>query len=458
MLSTRTRSRAYLAVSGAAQGFVLLAVLLGSSAAPAEEKKIPPAASLEVDFDKHIEPILKKACLRCHGPAKQKSNFRLDSREAALKGGDMGVAIVVGKSAESALVKLVSGLDEETQMPPSGDPLTPEEIGILRAWIDQGLKWGQTRAAEAEVVKLEKATFKGKSERVTAVALNRASGLLASAGGQSLPFRPGAISIWDIAAGKEVSQLEGHESLVWSVAFSPDGSKLATGAYNRQAKIWDAGSGKELANLEGHKNWVTAVAFSPDGATLATGSEDATIKLWDVATGKEKATLGGHGATVRAVLFADNGAALISASQDKTIKLWDLAAGKEKATLNGHEDGVFALALSADGKTLASGSADRTVRLWDLAEQKETRKLEGHKNWVVSLALSPNGWLASGSYDKTIKVWSLANGAELQSLPGHESAVWSLVFLPDGKTVASGSQDGTVKLWEVTPKPRVMTF
>src|SRR5437867_772822 len=106
--------------------------------------KLPPPANVKVDFARDIQPIFERSCLRCHGPEKPKSGFRLDNRDAALRGGENGKAIMPGDSANSPLIHLVAGLDEEIgRMPPKGkgDPLTPEEISLLRAWIDQGAQW-----------------------------------------------------------------------------------------------------------------------------------------------------------------------------------------------------------------------------------------------------------------------------------------------------------------------------
>lgn len=452
MPSSRSSLRSSLRLLAAV---AVLAALLTPGAARAE---LPAAAKVKVDFAEHIQPILEKSCIRCHGPKKQKSDYRLDSREAALKSGEIGGSIVLGKSAESPFIKYVAGLDEDIEMPPSGDPLTDEEIGLLRAWIDQGLVWSEVVAAEkVEKPKAYSASLKGQVERITGLALESKSGILATAGGQSLPFRPGQVTLWDLTSGKEVGQLPAQESLVWSVAFSPDGSKIATGSYKKEARIYEAKGGKELAVLSGHKNWITAVRFSPDGKHLATGSEDATIKIWDVSSGKEVATLEGHEATVRDLVFVDANT-LVSGSQDKTVKVWNLAEKKEAASLEGHEDGVFSLSLSPDGKTVATGSADGTVRLWSLAEKKEVAKLEGHGNWVTAVAFSPDGRsLASGSYDRKLKIWDVSSRAELRDLEGHESAIWSVVFTSDGQKVASGSQDGTVKLWEVGTR-KVMRF
>jgi mono/diheme cytochrome c family protein len=115
--------------------------------------KLPPAASAPVDFVRDIQPLFAKHCVQCHGPEKQKGGVRLDLKQGALEGGDSGVIIVAGKSAESKLIHLVAKLDGETQMPPAGDDrrvLTREEIGTLRAWIDAGANWPDTAVAAAK--------------------------------------------------------------------------------------------------------------------------------------------------------------------------------------------------------------------------------------------------------------------------------------------------------------------
>jgi mono/diheme cytochrome c family protein len=118
-------------------------------AAEIDETKLPPPAATQIDFDRDIKPIFEKSCFRCHGPEKPKSGFRLDKRELALKGGEHGDDILPGQSAKSPLIHFVARLVEDMEMPPEGkgDPLTSEQIGLLRAWIDQGAKWSEAPAA-----------------------------------------------------------------------------------------------------------------------------------------------------------------------------------------------------------------------------------------------------------------------------------------------------------------------
>lgn len=127
--------------------FVMLVVFLSAyvTVAAEENKKLPPAASRPVDFQKDIKPILAERCTSCHGEHKQKHKLRVDSRAALLEGGENGPAIVVGNSEKSLLVQVVAGIHPEIdQMPPKGDPLTDDQIGLLRAWIDQGATWPES--------------------------------------------------------------------------------------------------------------------------------------------------------------------------------------------------------------------------------------------------------------------------------------------------------------------------
>lgn len=112
--------------------------------------ELPLPVAGEVEFARDILPIFERSCLSCHGVEKRRSGFRLDQRSSALKGGELGVAILPGRSAESQLIRMVAGLEPSLEMPPKGDRLTPEEIGQLRRWIDDGAQWPSDAAGAAE--------------------------------------------------------------------------------------------------------------------------------------------------------------------------------------------------------------------------------------------------------------------------------------------------------------------
>ena len=261
--------------------------------------------------------------------------------------------------------------------------------------------------------------------------------------------------LWDTATGAKIAVLQGHEGRVWSVAFSPDGARLATGSEDGTARLWDTAKGVEITVLQSDKSdksAVNAVAFSPDGTRLATGSDDRNARLWDTATGAEIAVLQGHEDLVWSVAFSPDGTRLATGSEDATARLWDTATGAEIAVLRGHEGLVWSVAFSPDGTRLATGSGDNTARLWDTATSTEIAALRGHAGDVTSVAFSPDGTrLATGSEDETARLWDTATGAEIAVLQGHVELVGSVAFSPDGTRLATGSEDDTARLWDVTP-------
>jgi|GEM_PF-787108 len=256
------------------------------------------------------------------------------------------------------------------------------------------------------------------------------------------------IKLWNTADGSLIRTLSGHTNNVYSVTFSPDGTKLASGSEDNTIKLWNTADGSLLRTLSGHTGYVNSVTFSPDGTKLASGSHDNTIKLWNTADGSLLRTLSGHTGYVYSVAFSPDGTKLASGSTDSTIKLWNTADGSLIRTLSGHTNWVLSVTFSPDGTKLASGSTDSTIKLWNTADGSLIRTLSGHTNGVISVAFSPDGTkLASGSNDNTIKLWNTADGSPLRTLSGHTNGVYSVAFSPDGTKLASGSTDNTIKLW-----------
>jgi WD40 repeat protein/serine/threonine protein kinase len=204
--------------------------------------------------------------------------------------------------------------------------------------------------------------YMGGGYQLGGVAFRPDSRLLAVAGFDSL------VRLWDPATGKEVRILRGHNFPVLSVAFHPDGRRLASAG--AEIKIWDTVSGKEVRTIKGHRGKVWSVAFSRDGSWLASASEDRTVKLWDAASGKEIYTLRGHMDGVGSVAFSPDGRRLASASSDGTVKLWDPKSGLEVLTLPGHA-ALSAVAFSSDGERLASAGEGGAVQLWEIKAERK---------------------------------------------------------------------------------------
>ncbi|EMD36473.1 hypothetical protein CERSUDRAFT_138149 [Gelatoporia subvermispora B] len=263
-----------------------------------------------------------------------------------------------------------------------------------------------------------------------------------------------AVRIWDARTGDLLMDpLEGHRDKVFSVAFSPDGAVVVSGSLDGTIRLWNARTGELMMNsLEGHSDGVLCVAFSPDGAKIISGSMDHTLRLWDAKTGKPLLhAFEGHTGDVNTVMFSPDGRRVVSGSDDKTIRLWDVTTGEDViAPLSGHSDRVRSVAFSPDGTRIVSGSSDDTIRLWDARTGAPIiDPLVGHTDAVFSVAFSPDGTrIVSGSADKTVRLWDAATGRPaMQPFEGHGDHVWSVGFSPDGSTVVSGSGDETIRLW-----------
>jgi WD40 repeat protein len=266
------------------------------------------------------------------------------------------------------------------------------------------------------------------------------------------------VKVWDARSGTEIATLRGHTSAVASVAYSRDGARIATASDDQTVKVWDARSGTEIATLRGHTDAVTSVAYSPDGSRIASGSDDKTVKVWDARSGSEIATLRGHTARVTSVVYSPDGSRIASGSYDQTVKVWDARSGTEIATLRGHTGWVYSVAYSPDGSRIASTSG-LVVKVWDARSGTEIATLRGHTGWVVSVAYSPDGSrIASASDDKTVKVWDARSGSEIATLRGHTDAVTSVAHSPDGSRIASGSKDQTVKVWDARSGTEIATL
>jgi WD40 repeat protein len=236
-----------------------------------------------------------------------------------------------------------------------------------------------------------------------------------------------------------------------TIAVSPDGSTVAFNSSGDDFKLglWNYRTGS-LRPIKGHTGNVRCVAFSPDGTLLASGSDDKSLRLWDVATGEEVFSSLDHNATVKAVAFSPDGTRLASGGEDGKVRIWDVQTHQALLTLEMGSYSADVIAFSPDGTRLAvGGNYDNEVHLWDPRTGQAVAELYGHQQGIASLAFNPDGTLlASGSSDWTIRLWSVETYETVAVLQRHTDEVKAVAFSPDGTRLASASMDA-MRLWSI---------
>ncbi|HEY4033249.1 MAG TPA: serine/threonine-protein kinase [Ktedonobacteraceae bacterium] len=285
--------------------------------------------------------------------------------------------------------------------------------------------------------------YQGHSEGVQAVAWSPDGSRIASGSSDE------TVQIWDATTGTRAGIYRGHAGSVSTIAWSPDGTRIASGSDDGTVQIWNTTTGMQVGTYGSHSHAVCTVAWSPDGVLIASGSFDKTVRVWDASTGKRVLTYRGHSDSVEAVAWSPSGTQVASGSDDGTVQIWHVSTGEQVLTYRGHAKTVYTLAWSPDGTRVVSGSDDGTVQIWDTSAGEQVRIYRRHLGYISAAVWSPNGsCIASGSFDKTVRVWDASTGKRILTYRGHSHWVETVAWSPDGTRIASGDYNGVMHVWQ----------
>jgi WD40 repeat protein len=353
-------------------------------------------------------------------------------------------------------------------MPPkSEEPLTPEELALIKLWIDQGAKAPiGARVRPKPVI----TALPANVHPVRAIAVSPDKTMVVAS-------RANQIHVYDAGSGTFIRTLlepglatpdkkpvqGSHLSIVESLAFSHDGKYIASGAFG-EVTLWDAQTGMLKQKIPGFVHCVMALAFSPDNKLLATGggapTEDGEIKLIEVPSGKIVADIkNGHSDTVFGVCFSPDGTKIATCGADKFVKVFEVSSGKFIKSFEGHTHHVLGVGWKSDGKLLASCGADNAIKVWDYEKGEQVRTMNGHTKQVTRLMFvgnTPNVLTCSG--DLSVGLWNVDNGGRQRSYAGATDFLYAIGVSPDGSVVAAGGEEGVVRLYNGTNGQLVKTL
>jgi Tol biopolymer transport system component/mono/diheme cytochrome c family protein len=410
-----------------------------------------------VSFAKQVAPIFSQRCLACHNARTAKGRLNMETFANLMKGGENGVSVIAAKPGDSLLQIMI----EDHSMPKDADPLTPEQIAVVKKWIDTGARLDAGIAAAATLITIiPKPTQPAPPESyrvpvpVMAVAFSPDGNLLATSG-----YRE--VLLWNPADGQLVRRVSNLAERPHDIEFTADGKTLAVAAGTPgqmgEVKFFNVETGVLIADLFTTDDEVFAVAFSPDGTRLAAAAADRSIRLFDVASRQQQKMIEDHADWVMDIAWSPDGKKVATASRDKTSKVFDSTTGESQSTFNGHGQPVFGVGFLPDGNSVATSGRDNRIRVWAVADAKQAREI-GFGGEVFRIQTTPDGMSFAGSADKFARQHNLTNGQQVKQFGPHNDWVYSVAYHAGSKRVASGSHDGEVRIWNAEDGKELVKF
>ncbi|WP_166827887.1 WD40 domain-containing protein [Thalassoroseus pseudoceratinae] len=410
-----------------------------------------------VSFSEKVAPIFHRRCVACHNARQAQGRLNMETFAAMAKGGESGESFVAGDPDSSMLWTMI----EIGEMPKDADPLTADEMAVIRRWIETGAVLDAGKPADASLL-----TIMPKPEQpqppesyaatipVTALAYSPDGKLLASSGYHE-------VLLWNAEDGSLVRRISNLAERVYDVQFSQDGATIVvaagTPAQIGEVKQFAVADGQLLADLMITPDSVFAIALSPDGTRLASAGADRSVRVFDLESQAELLHVEDHADWVMDVAWSPDGKQLVSASRDKTAKVVNAETGEAVITFNSHSDAVYAVAFSQDGKQVVSAGEDRQIRLWKVADAKAVKTVRA-SGAVFDLEQLPNGQTATAEASKTARLVAWPKGQIAKTFSGSPEWLYSVAASPSTQRIAAGSYDGTIRIWNMEDGKEFLKF
>ncbi|MCG8651537.1 MAG: hypothetical protein MI861_16970, partial [Pirellulales bacterium] len=421
-----------------------------------------------VDFAKEIVPLLKKNCLACHHAKEAEGGLNLETHKSLMAGGDSGPAVVAKDVAASLLMTRATGA-EEPLMPPEDNsvgarPFTPEELGLIKLWIDQGAPAGQAMTAQV----IDWQPIPESIRTVYALDVSADGRWVASGQGNR-------VVIWDLQSKAEVGRLVDPSlaaeslgevadvDLIQSIAFSPQGDRIATGGY-RTVKLWQQVDPR--VSLQNHALATASgpVAINDDRSALAMVNAIGDIEIRRSADAALLQTLASRNDRTTELAWA--GDRLIQCDERGRLVLWQPSDGKQLASVDAGTP-LHRLRLSADGAIVAAINHQRQLAAWRVKSAQdgklilEATEMEAAKGLAdvtaIAMTVKPTPTLFVAHAAGSVQWINLADGKKIRQVE-HGTAVGALAVRADGAQLATGGQDGKTRTWNIADGKPLLTL
>ncbi len=435
------------------------------------------AADKPVTYNDDIKPIFRQHCLKCHGNDEQESGLNLQSYQAAIKGGSGGKALLAGRASASLLYQAITNEDADARMPPDQPPIPDDEVILILAWINDGLR--ETADGKSLLSKRD-LTFKPMAsasddadgpppmpESWPSIALPHRAIKAPIVSMDTSPRAPiVAVSGWQnvqllhTETETELGVLPFPEGTPQVIRFSRDGAVLMVAGgkpvQSGRVVLFDVRSGRRLAEIGDEVDTVLAADLSPDQKLVALGGSGKVVKVYDTTDGALKFKLARHTDWITSVAFSPDGTKLATADRAGGLHIWDATGGGILLTLAEHKASITSLHWRGDSRVLASAGEDGLLIWWDTVDgwpaitrnnAHPPKRPDGYygnlRNGILSVAFGPQGTLLSAGRDHVVRYWTPdGNATKSYESPGAIPVTTRISH--DGKTLVSGDSKGEV--------------